>query len=113
MPSTGAMRLSGVIHRCGRGRHGWVPRTQTPSMDRRTPSDPTIVVTTADPDLLDHALSVVAAAGLEAQVTSDLGSLRSLWPAASMLLIGVDQAPGVANLNLGRHAEVYLLAEAG
>ena len=82
-------------------------------MDPRRRSDPTIVISTDDPDLLDHALSVVAAAGLEAEVTSDLGALRSRWPAASMLLIGVDQAAGVADLKLGRRAEVYVLAEAG
>ncbi len=80
-----------------------------PDMDPRTRSDPTIVVSTADPDLLDHALSVVAAAGLEAEVTSDPGSLRSRWSGASMLLIGVDQAAGVADLKLGRRAEVYCL----
>ena len=79
---------------------------------RSTRSDPTIVVSTADPDLLDHALSVVAAAGLEAEVTGDLGSLRTRWPHASMLLIGVDQAAGAADLKLGRRAEVYVLAEA-
>jgi secretion/DNA translocation related CpaE-like protein len=80
-------------------------------MDPRTGSEPEIVVSTADPSLLDHALSVVAAAGLEAEVTSDLGSLRSRWPTASMLLIGVDQADGVVGLKLGRRAEVYVLAE--
>ena len=80
-------------------------------MDPRTRNDPTIVVSTADPDLLDHALAVVAAAGLEAEVTSDLGSLRSRWSGASMLLIGVDHAAGVASLKLGRRSEVYLLAE--
>jgi secretion/DNA translocation related CpaE-like protein len=82
-------------------------------MDPRPRSDPTIVVSTSDPDLLDQALSVVAAAGVEAEVTSDLGSLRSRWSSASMLLIGVDQAAEVAGLKLGRRAEVYVLAEAG
>jgi secretion/DNA translocation related CpaE-like protein len=82
-------------------------------MDARARTDPTIVVSTADPDLLDHALSVVAAAGLEAEVTGDHGSLRSLWSGASMLLIGVDQAARVVDLKLGRRAEVYVLAEAG
>ena len=80
-------------------------------MDPRTRSDPAIVVSTADPDLLDHALSVVAAAGLEAEVTADPGSLRSRWLTASMLLIGVDPAAGVAGLKLGRRAEVYVFAE--
>jgi secretion/DNA translocation related CpaE-like protein len=82
-------------------------------MDPSTRSDPTIVVSTADPDLLDHALSVLAAAGLEAEVTSDPGSVRSRWSGASMLLIGVDQAAGVADLKLPRRAEVYVLAESG
>jgi secretion/DNA translocation related CpaE-like protein len=80
-------------------------------MDPRTLSDPTIVVSTADPELLDHALSVVAAAGLEAEVTGDLGSLRARWSQASMLLIGVDQAAGAAGLRLGRRAGVYVLAD--
>ena len=81
-------------------------------MDPRTRSDPSIVVSKSDPDLLDHALSVVAAAGMEAEVTSDLGLLRSRWSSASMLLVGADQAAGVADLKLGRRAEVYVLAEA-
>ena len=48
-------------------------------MDPRSSVDPTIVVSTTDPELLDHALSVVAAAGLEAEVTSDPGFLRARW----------------------------------
>ena len=52
-------------------------------MDPRLSGDPTIVVSTADPELLDHALSVVAAAGLEAEVTSDPGFLRARWSSAS------------------------------
>src|SRR3712207_1357825 len=82
-----------------------------PGMYARTRSDPMIVVSTSDPDLLDHALSVVAAAGVEAEVTSDLGALRSRWSSASMLLIGVDQVTRVADLKLERRAEVYVLAE--
>jgi secretion/DNA translocation related CpaE-like protein len=80
-------------------------------MDPRGAGDPTIVVSTADPELLDQALSVVAAAGLEAEVTSDPGSLRARWRSASMLLVGVDQAPALAELRLPRRTEVYLLTE--
>jgi secretion/DNA translocation related CpaE-like protein len=80
-------------------------------MDPRGAGDPTIVVSTADPELLDHALSVVAAAGLEAEVTSDPGFLRARWRSASMLLVGVDQAPALAELRLPRRTEVYLLTE--
>jgi secretion/DNA translocation related CpaE-like protein len=80
-------------------------------MDPRAAGDPTIVVSTADPELLDHALSVVAAAGLEAEVTSDPGFLRARWRSAAMLLIGVDQAPALAELRVPRRTEVYLLTE--
>jgi secretion/DNA translocation related CpaE-like protein len=80
-------------------------------VDPRLASDPRIVVSTADAGLLDHALSVVAAAALEAEVTSDPGFLRARWSSASMLLIGVDQAPAVAELRLPRRTEVYLLTE--
>ena len=80
-------------------------------MDPRLGSDPTIVVSTADAELLDQALSVVAAAGLEAEVTSDPGFLRSHWNDASMLLVGVDHAPALAELRLPRRSEVYLLTE--
>jgi secretion/DNA translocation related CpaE-like protein len=82
-------------------------------MDPRHAGDPTIVVSTANPELLDHALSVVAAAGLEAEVASDPGFLRARWSSASMLLVGVDHAPELAELRLPRRAEVYLLAETG
>ena len=82
-----------------------------PDMDPRDADDPTIVVSTADPELLDHALSVVAAAGLEAEVTSDPGFLRARWRSASMLLVGVDHAPALAELRLPRRTEVYLLTE--
>ena len=80
-------------------------------MDPRPPGDPTIVVSTADPELLDHALSVVAAAGLEVEVASDPGFLRSRWNDASMLLVGIDHAPALAELRLPRRTEVYLLTE--
>ena len=82
-------------------------------MDPRLSGDPTIVVSTADPELLDHALSVVAAGGLEAEVTSDPGFLRARWSSASMVLVGVDHGPALAELRLPRRAEVYLLTETG
>jgi secretion/DNA translocation related CpaE-like protein len=82
-------------------------------MDPRNAGDPAIVLSTTDPELLDHALSVVAAAGLEAEVASDPGFLRARWSSASMLLVGVDHAPSLAELRLPRRAEVYLLTESG
>ncbi len=82
-------------------------------MDPRSSVDLTIVVSTTDPELLDHALSVVAAAGLEAEVASDPGFLRARWTSASMVLVGVDQGAALAELRLPRRAEVYLLTETG
>ena len=73
-------------------------------MDPRRVTDPTIVVSTADPELLDHALSVVATAGLEAEVTSDPGFLRARWSRAAMLLVGVDHAAALAELRMPRRA---------
>ena len=81
-------------------------------MDPSAYADPGIVVVTADPELLDQALSIMAAAGVEATVVSDPGLLRAGWSSASMVLIGCDQAAAAAALPLPRRAEVYLLAEA-
>jgi secretion/DNA translocation related CpaE-like protein len=80
-------------------------------MDSSAYADPGIVVVTADPELLDQALSIMAAAGVEATVVSDPGLLRAGWSSAAMVLVGCDQAPSVAALQLARRAEVYLLAE--
>ena len=60
-------------------------------MDRTASAKPTVVVTIADPDLLDQVLSVTAVVGVEPLVLSEPGQLRH-WASASMLLLGVDQA---------------------
>ena len=70
---------------------------------------PSLVVTTADAELLDHVLSVTAAADVEPVVLADVGELRPLWAGASIVLVGVDQAAGVAAQQLPRRAEVYVL----
>jgi secretion/DNA translocation related CpaE-like protein len=75
-------------------------------------ADPAIVVVTADPELLDQALSILAAVGVEATVLSDPGLLRAAWSSAGMVLVGCDQAAAVAALRLARRAEIYLLAQA-
>lgn len=75
--------------------------------------DPTngraLVVVTADPELLDHILSVTAAVGIEPEVANDPGALRPLWSAAPAVLVGVDQAAAVAAMVLPRRTEVYVL----
>lgn len=80
-------------------------------MDPSAYADPGIVVVTADPELLDQALSIMAATGVEATVVSDPGLLRAGWSSAAMVLIGSDQGAAVAGLGLARRTEVYLLTE--
>lgn len=81
-------------------------------MDQRIGSHPggrALVVVTADPELLDHVLSVTAAVGIEPQVASDPGALRPLWSGAPAVLVGVDQAAQVAAMALPRRTDVYVL----
>jgi secretion/DNA translocation related CpaE-like protein len=80
-------------------------------MDPSRPRPPSLVVTTTDPELLDHVLSVTAAAGVEPVVLADPGELRPLWAGPSIVLVGMDQAAGVAAQQLPRRAEVYVLGD--
>ncbi len=79
-------------------------------MDPHWLGETTIVVATADSELLDNVLSVTAVVGVEPLILSDPGLLRQHWATASMLLLGVDQATRVAALGLPRRADVYLVA---
>lgn len=79
-------------------------------MDPHRLGQTTVVVATADPELLDQVLSVTAAVGLEPLILSDPGQLRRHWASASMLLLGVDQAARAAAMGVPRRAEVYLIA---
>lgn len=80
-------------------------------MDSFRARPPSLVVTTTDPELLDHVLSVTAAADVEPVVVADPGELRPLWAGASIVLVGMDQAAGVAAQQLPRRAEVYVLGD--
>jgi secretion/DNA translocation related CpaE-like protein len=79
-------------------------------MDQHRLRQTTVVAAIADPELLDQVLSVAAVVGVEPLVLSDPGHVRPYWASASMLLLGVDQAPGVAAMGLPRRAEVYLVS---
>jgi hypothetical protein len=79
-------------------------------MDPQRLGQATVVVAIADSELLDQVLSVTAVVGVEPLVLSESGQLRPQWAAASMLLLGVDQADRVAAMGLPRRAEVYLVA---
>lgn len=79
-------------------------------MDSHRLGQATVVVAIGDPEVLDQVLSVTAVVGVEPLVLGEPGQLRSYWAAASMLLLGVDQADRIAAMRLPRRAEVYLVA---
>jgi secretion/DNA translocation related CpaE-like protein len=80
-------------------------------MDPRTVGQPTIVVALGDSELLDQLLSVTAVVGVEPLVLGDVGLLRPHWAAASMILLGIDQAIDVATMGLPRRTQLYLIAD--
>jgi secretion/DNA translocation related CpaE-like protein len=79
-------------------------------MDPHRLGQTTVVVASADSELLDHVLSATAVVGIEPLILSDPGQLREYWATASMLLLGVDQATRVVAMGLPRRADVYLVA---
>jgi secretion/DNA translocation related CpaE-like protein len=79
-------------------------------MDPHRLDQATVVVASADSELLDQVLSITAAVGVEPLILSDPGQLREQWATASMLLLGVDEATRVAALGLPRRTDVYLVA---
>ena len=82
----------------------------TADMDPHRLGQTTVVVATADPELLDQVLSVSAVVGVEPLILSDPGQVRTHWASASMVLLGVDQAARVAAMGVPRRAEAYLIA---
>ena len=99
-----------VIHRFRLPRRTQGRSQQNADVDPHRFGQATVVVAIADPELLDHVLSVTAVVGVEPLVLSEPGQLRSHWASASMLLLGVDQADRVVAMGLPRRAEVYLIA---
>ena len=80
-------------------------------MDPHRLGEATVVLVTADSELLDLVLSVTAVVGVEPLILSDPGLLHQHWATASMLLLGIDQAtlssPGVKDA-LRRNTEEAL-----
>ena len=58
-------------------------------------ASPAPLLITADESLRDQALTAVAAAGAEAMVAPDVTTALPSWRAASMVLLGIDQAGGL------------------
>jgi secretion/DNA translocation related CpaE-like protein len=80
-------------------------------MQAATHGSASVVVLTVDSDLLDHILAAAAVARLEPELAPDPDALRAVWQHASMVLIGVDEAPAVSRLALPRRTEVYLVGD--
>lgn len=78
-------------------------------MDSAALPPPTVVLVTSDDELLDQVLAVAAAAGVEIEVVSDVGAVRSRWVGAVTVVVGVDQAPSLAAMLLPRRAEAYVV----
>ncbi|WP_158542692.1 septum site-determining protein Ssd [Phytoactinopolyspora halophila] len=82
-------------------RHSATPRTPAPRP----------LVVTADDGILDDVLRLAAAAGVEVNVAHDPGAARSSWASVPMVVIGADQADGLAHLAPTRRRDVYLIGQ--
>jgi secretion/DNA translocation related CpaE-like protein len=80
-------------------------------MQAATHSSAPVVVLTTDSDLLNHILAGAAVARLEPELVPDADALRAVWPYASMVLVGVDEAHAVSRQALPRRTEVYLVGD--
>lgn len=69
------------------------------------------LIITADPELLDQALTAVAAAGAEAMVVPDPAAARASWREASLVLLGIDQAEAFVRHPPRPHRSVHLLGD--
>ena len=90
-----------------------MPVRPVPSPDAAAPSGrqrPLLV--TADAALLDDVLRCAGDAGAEVDVVADLAAARPAWPAAPLVLVGVDRLDPLPDEALPRRAGV-LVVEAG
>lgn len=72
-------------------------------------ADTTVLVLTADLELLDSILAAAAAAGVEPVVSAELATVRSQWTTATTVVVGLDRARQLAEMVLPRRTEVYLV----
>lgn len=72
-------------------------------------SGPIALLITAEDVLLDRALAVCAAAGVEPELAVDLGAARARWTSAAVVLVGADLAEQAAQLGLPRRSNVLLI----
>lgn len=74
-----------------------------------TPAAPRPLLVTADPGLLDDALRLAAAAGVELHVEPEAGAARAAWPTAPLVLVGADRARACVAAGLPRRPAVVLV----
>lgn len=67
------------------------------------------LVVTADPDLLDDALRLATAAGVEVDVAVDRQAAGPTWPESPLILVGADVAATMADAAFPRRPGVLLL----
>lgn len=70
---------------------------------------PRPLLVTADPTALDDLLRLVALAGVEGDVVTDLAEVRRLWDAAPLVLVGEDLLDPLVALRLTRRDGVLVL----
>jgi secretion/DNA translocation related CpaE-like protein len=78
---------------------------------RPSPRRPLVV--TADDELLDELLRLAAAGGVEVEVAPDPAAARTRWAAASMVVVGYDQAQPCLRARLPRRPRVVLVGRSG
>lgn len=71
------------------------------------------LIVTADEALLDELLRLAAAAGVTPEAAPDAGLALRSWSAAPLVLVGADQATGVARVGPPRRGGVLLVAWQG
>lgn len=73
------------------------------------PACPLLITT--DETLLDQVVTVAAAAGIETMVAPDVVSALPSWSAASVVLVGVDQAAGLLHRRPRPARPIHLLGD--
>lgn len=76
-------------------------------------SGPAALLVTADELLLEDLLRLAAAAGVVPDVAHDVGTALPGWSAAAVVLVGADQARGLARTAPPRREQVHVVARGG
>lgn len=63
----------------------------------------------ADADLIDDAVRLAAANGVEVHLATDVAAARARWPLAALVLVGADVADDVATARLPRRRGVIVV----